>query len=248
MKTQIKNIFNNVRISLRQIFRLENRYTAMQKLAYATGTSDHLEHNENQDYWDILLRKIKDRDVWVNKSALDFASGKGRNVQNLLALSDWLTVDGVDISEKNIEYCKSRFNQGRTRFYCSNGVDVSCLESNKYDFVMSTIALQHIPVYDIRRSIFKDLLRVMKPGGLLSFQMGFGKELCDDLGNLMGGYFDNCYDAKGTNSNHDVQITNPLDLVRDLQEIGLVDIEYTVRPSFSDAKHKEWIYVECYKP
>ena len=44
------------------------------------------------------------------------------------------------------------------------------LNTNEYDFVMSTIALQHICVYDIRYSIMKDIHRVLKDGGVFTAQ------------------------------------------------------------------------------
>lgn len=225
-----------------------NRYTAMQKAAYARGTSDHPEHNENPDYWEILLRNVADNTAyWDGKKALDFACGKGRNIHNLKKVSGWSEVDGVDISEANIEHCKSRFDESGSNFYCCSGINIEEVPSEYYDFVLSTIALQHIPVHDIRSSIFKDIYRVMKEGALFSFQMGAGDSLFDSNGNKLSSYYENSYNASGTNSDHDVQITDPQELVRDLLEIGFKDIEYEIRPSFSDSKHEKWIYVQCYK-
>ena len=51
-----------------------NRYTMMQKGQYYNGTSNHLDHNNNPDYWDVLLGDLKDSNKWTNKIALDFAS------------------------------------------------------------------------------------------------------------------------------------------------------------------------------
>ena len=64
-----------------------NNYTNMQKNQYSSGTSNHPEHNDNPNYWDILLSDLKDSDKWSGKNALDFASGKGRNVSNMLSTS-----------------------------------------------------------------------------------------------------------------------------------------------------------------
>lgn len=226
-----------------------NQYTNMQKVQYSGGTSNHLEHNDNTDYWDILLSDLKNREKWIGKVGLDFACGKGRNVTNMLSLSEWDRVDGVDISERNIKYCTKSYEGQNSNWYCNNGVDVSDLKDNEYDFIMSTIALQHIPVYDIRKSLITDLLRTLKPNGLFSFQMGFGKTLDNDKWNRPKcGYYDNKYNAVGTNSKHDVRVQSENEIIEDLTQIGFTNIETTIRTSFSDDGHPQWIYVKAYKP
>jgi SAM-dependent methyltransferase len=223
----------------------DNKYTKMQKGAYRSGTSNHPEHNDNPDYWNFLLGDLKDRDSWVNKIGLDFACGKGRNVTNMLSLSDWKRVDGIDISEANILYCKENYKEQDSDWYVNNGVDVSGLGDNEYDFIMSTIALQHIPVYDIRKSLITDLLRTLKPGGLFSFQMGYGEEIKPNENRY--GYYENFYNAGGTNSQHDVRVQSEAEIIEDLSDIGFVNIETYVRDTFSDNGHPQWIYVKAYK-
>jgi len=218
----------------------------MQKGAYANGTSNHEEHNTNPDYWNILLGDLKNKENWDGKVALDFACGRGRNVTNMFNLCDWDRVDGVDISEGNISQNKSDYTNQNSNWYCNNGIDVSDLKDNEYDFIMSTIALQHIPVYDIRKSLITDLLRTLKSGGLFSFQMGYGKEILSTENRIP--YFENHYDANGTNSVCDVRVQNIEDIIKDLQEIGYTNVTTEVRESYSDNGHPEWIYVKAYKP
>lgn len=225
----------------------DNKYTNMQKDAYASGTSNHSEHNANPNYWDILLSDLKDKKKWDDGIALDFACGRGRNVTNMFNLCDWHRVDGVDISNSNIEQNKSEYLTQNSNWYCNNGVDVSDLKDNEYDFIMSTIALQHIPVYDIRKSLITDLLRTLKSGGLFSFQLGFGNDLNSELGPRVS-YFENYYDATGTNSVCDVRVQNTNDIIEDLTKIGFVNISVEIRESYSDSGHPQWIYVKCYKP
>lgn len=219
----------------------------MQKNQYHYGTSNHLPHNDNPDYWDILLGDLKDKEKWAGKTALDFACGKGRNVTNMLSLCDWNRVDGIDISIGNIEFNKSEYSNQNSNWYCNNGVDVSDLKDNEYDFIMSTIALQHIPVYDIRKSLITGLLRSLKPGGLFSFQLGFGEGLDSPIGRRSP-YYANSYDANGTNSVHDVRVHNESDVIEDLTNIGYVNVTTEVRESYLDYGHTHWIYVKAYKP
>ncbi len=224
----------------------DNKYTNMQKNVYHHGTSNHEEHNTNPDYWNILLGDLKNKENWDNKIALDFACGRGRNITNMFNLCDWARIDGIDISEGNISHNKTDYQNQNSNWYCNNGVDVSDLKDNEYDFIMSTIALQHIPVYDIRKSLITDLLRTLKSGGLFSFQMGYGKEILSTENRIP--YFENHYDANGTNSVCDVRVQNIEDIIKDLQEIGYTNVTTEVRESYSDNGHPEWIYVKAYKP
>ena len=224
----------------------ENKYTQMQKDAYVNGTSNHEEHNTNPDYWNILLGDLKNKENWDGKVALDFACGRGRNVTNMFNLCDWVRIDGIDISNGNISQNKSDYKNQNSNWYCNNGIDVSDLKDNEYDFIMSTIALQHIPVYDIRKSLITDLLRTLKSGGLFSFQMGYGNEILSTENRIS--YFENHYDANGTNSVCDVRVQNIEDIIKDLQEIGYTNITTEVRESYSDNGHPQWIYVKAYKP
>lgn len=225
---------------------VNNKYTNMQKGQYAGGTSNHEEHNTNSDYWDILLGDLKNFQNWENKIGLDFACGKGRNVTNMFSLCKWNRVDGIDISQGNIDYCKGTYIQQSSDWYCNNGVDVSDLKSDEYDFIMSTIALQHIPVYDIRKSLITDLFRTLKSGGLFSFQMGYGSGLESELGPRVS-YYENHYDAPGTNSICDVRIQNPNEVIEDLEKIGFTNITTEIKESYSDSGHPNWIYVKAYK-
>ena len=224
----------------------ENKYTQMQKAQYAGGTNNHENHNANSNYWDILLGDLKDKENWEGKIGLDFACGKGRNVTNMLNQCDWVRVDGIDISDGNISHNKNEYQSQNSNWYCNNGTDVSELNDNEYDFIMSTIALQHIPVYDIRKSLITDLFRTLKPGGTFSFQMGYGKGLESTIGPRVS-YFENHYDAPGTNSICDVRVHTEEEVINDLKEIGFVNITTEVRESYDDSGHPQWIYVKCYK-
>ena len=106
---------------------------------------------------------------------------------------------------------------------------------------MSTITLQHICVYDIRFNYLKEFYRVLKPGGLLSIQMGYGEGKAGAVD-----YYCNNYDATSTNSNCDTMVTDVEQPINDLGKIGFKDIQVFVRPSYSD-KHPQWIYCKATK-
>lgn len=234
----------------------DNKYSRMQKNFYnshapASGDNVHREHDANDDYWQILLGDCFDDNqntyLFNSNNALDFGSGCGRNVFNLWETDVvWNRTDGVDISEATVALsnaqAKTRGWENKCIFYANNGVDLSILKTDEYMFVMSTIVFQHIAVHEIRFNIMKEIYRVMKHGGLFSFQMGFG----NSPGTVS--YFENHYNATGTNSECDVRVENPEDLIGDLKKIGFTDITYEIKPSFSNTLHKDWIFVKAWKP
>jgi hypothetical protein len=55
-------------------------------------------------------------------------------------------------------------------------------------------------------------------------------------------------DASSTNSNQDVRIMDPEDVVSDLKKIGFVDIEYKITWSWQDNAHEYWIWFKAKKP
>ena len=223
-----------------------NIYTKMQRNQYEReadlmNIDNHMFHNANQDYWDILVSDTETG--FRDKCGLDFGCGCGRSVQNL-----WYRfkrMDGVDISMGNITHARENLNKSgcpveRSNLYHCNGIDISNIQSNQYDFIVSTIVLQHIAVYDIRFNYLKEFYRVMKDGGLLSFQMGFGR------GHGKAEYYENHYQAEATNTFHDTLVTVPNQIIGDLTKIGFSNITYEIRKSFSDG-HPYWIFVKARK-
>lgn len=230
---------------------INNRYTKMQKNFYDSNApkmakTDHIEHNSNKDYWNILLGDLDKKGN--NGIGLDFGSGTGRNVRNLLENWKWNRFDGIDISKQNINeanklFKENGFNDNSYKFYFNNGVDLSELKSDEYNFVMSTIVFQHISVYEIRYALLEEIYRVLKSDGLFSFQMGFNSNPKYKTVT----YYENYYDAKSTNSDCNVRVDYEDDIKKDLEKIGFIDVEITIRNSYSDDVHPKWIYIKAKK-
>jgi|688.fasta_scaffold689506_2 ubiquinone/menaquinone biosynthesis C-methylase UbiE len=227
-----------------------NKYTQMQLNQYnslASGWSQENRdpvvgsfdlHNEWKDY-ENLFTPI---DSQNEKIGLDFACGPGRNIVKYS--NRFKRLDGVDISPVNIQNAKEYISSNGIgcNLYVSNGVGVDCIESNTYDFVMSTIALQHICVYDIRYSIMKDIYRILKNGGVFTAQMGFGSPSPATVG-----YYENYYNAQGTNRTCDVCIESTEQLEKDLIEIGFTNFQFIIGPVGPGDIHPNWIYFNCIK-
>lgn len=230
----------------------DNNYTNMQQRHYdeqasiwspsnrdpVVGTFDG--HNLWKDYDDFLFKNIETSE----KTALDFGCGPGRNIVKFC--DKFKQIDGADISNVNLTNAQKWFKENNIQMtpvlYKNNGVDLKDIASDKYDVVFSTICMQHICVHEIRFSLLSEFYRVLKNGGKISIQMGFGPGHPVTVG-----YFENYYDAKSTNSGCDTRVDSPLELENDLLKIGFKNFEYDLRPTGPGDSHSKWIFFKAEK-
>ena len=191
------------------------------------------EHNRWLDYDLFLFKGVETKD----KVGLDFGCGPGRNlVRYGLAFA---RLDGVDIAPTNLIHAKTWTEMNGRQcptLYETNGLDLRAIPSQTYDVVMSTISLQHISVYDVRRGLLEEFFRVLKSGGAVCFQMGHG--------GLHGVPYRANYYGGGT----DTRIDDPAEIRTDLEEIGYVGISYDVRPVGPGDRHGAWLFVRGFTP
>ena len=230
----------------------DNKYTKMQVNLYDNLASIWSEqnrdpvvgsfdaHNNWPDY-ELLFRNIKNQSESIG---LDFACGPGRNLVKYGFR--FKRLDGIDISSINIQKAKDYVisNGFSPNLFVSNGVDLSVIEDDCYDFVMSTIALQHICVYDIRYSILTDIYRVLKKGGIFTAQMGFGPKT--NYKNSVD-YYENYYEADSTNGNMDTRVEDSNQLKNDLEKIGFINFNFEIRPVGPGDGHSNWIFFNVQK-
>jgi SAM-dependent methyltransferase len=101
--------------------------------------------------------------------ALDFGCGPGRLSQ---ALADHFEhVDGVDISPSMIELARG-FNRhpDRCDYHTLGADDLRLFPDQHFDFIYTTMTLQHLKPRFMRRYL-EEFLRVLRPDGLLIFQV-----------------------------------------------------------------------------
>ena len=79
---------------------------------------------------------------------------------------------GVDISQEMVSIGKQKTkNNPNCKILLNNGINLSDLSSNYFDFCYSFIVFQHIPKKQIVKNYIKEVARVLKPGSYFRFQV-----------------------------------------------------------------------------
>ena len=99
--------------------------------------------------------------------ALDFGCGVGRLSRALK--SSFQRCVGVDISDPMIR--KARELNPACQFIVLGGTDLRMFPDDQFDFVYSNIVLQHQPHCAVVFNYIREFLRVVRPSGLIVFQL-----------------------------------------------------------------------------
>jgi SAM-dependent methyltransferase len=197
-------------------------------------------HHESLDYERWLLAGVS---VRRGALALEYGCGPGRMMLRLAPR--FARIDGVDISEEVLDVARRRCATlaSPPQLLLTDGQNVPDGTHGCYDLAYSVICLQHICVYSVRMQIFEGLFRALKPGGLLTFQMGYGPGHA-----RMVDYFEDFVDAPGTNGVADVGVLHPGEIAGDLARIGFTQTAYALTPTGPGDTHGAWIFVRALKP
>lgn len=116
---------------------------------------------------EMLMRHLAGLGYISNRDgvALDFGCGVGRLTQALGHYFD--SCMGVDISEAMIQQAQSFNELPHCRYLATSSIPLP-FPTDTFSFVYSNIVLQHIPRHFTEKYL-RELIRVLKPGGLLVF-------------------------------------------------------------------------------
>jgi trans-aconitate methyltransferase len=103
-------------------------------------------------------------------SALDFGCGVGRITRALAQRFDECI--GLDISEEMIAAARDLNRSVPNCVFIVNTTDhLGVFEDDRFDLVYTKAVLQHLPDAQVIRAYIAEFVRVLKPGGLLVFQL-----------------------------------------------------------------------------
>lgn len=125
---------------------------------------------------DRMMQSVQDAGLHVARGdAFDFGCGVGRLTLALGAHFE--RVVGVDIADTMIAHARAYNTLGeRVRYLVNTRDDLSLLPDASFDFIYSSIVLQHIPPEASARYV-AEFMRLLRPGGLAVFHVPAGKPI-----------------------------------------------------------------------
>ena len=170
---KIALIINNWDQSKAYMHMQKNLYNVLSEKDIKKFCVGSFDEHEKYDYESKLLKYFSGK----FERALDYGCGNGRMIKRFSKY--FKQVDGADIVRINLEYaknyCKDLINS--PKFYLTSGYDLNSINNLTYDFIYSTIVIQHIAPHSVRFAILKEFYRCLKEKGFLAFQMTFTNDI-----------------------------------------------------------------------
>lgn len=105
----------------------------------------------------------------ANQVALELGCGAGRMTRSLSR--NFGKVYAIDISPEMLRHARALLpDTSNIEWILGNGNDLSCLDDGAVDFAFSYIVLHHMPSRDLALGYIREILRVLKLGGVFLFQ------------------------------------------------------------------------------
>ena len=104
------------------------------------------------------------------RRALEIGCGPGRLMKPLSA--QFGEIHGVDVADEMIAIARRRLASiPHAHPHVGSGADLRQFADDSFDFLYSYAVFQHIPAKQVVLSYLQDAARVLKPGGLMRFQV-----------------------------------------------------------------------------
>jgi SAM-dependent methyltransferase len=211
------------------------------------------EHEAFKEYDTVLFRDIP---LTGKETVLEYGCGPARNL--IRWANKFRRIDGVDIAPQCIEKARLHLaaaklpepnlwvNDGRSLpMIPSAANDPNNLKSGEfvgYDIVFMVISHQHITSRSVRMNLYREFLRVMKPGGYLCFQTGYGPGHPRSVD-----YMADTFSTEAEFVDKDVRCEDVEMIKKDLETCGFVWKSHVFTRTCKD-EHPAWIWIQCQKP
>jgi ubiquinone/menaquinone biosynthesis C-methylase UbiE len=104
------------------------------------------------------------------RRAIEIGCGPGRLMKPLSR--QFGEIHGVDVSDEMVRLARARLAQiPHAHAHTGSGADLRQFADSSFDFLYSYAVFQHIPSKEVVFSYLEDAARVLKPGGLMRFQV-----------------------------------------------------------------------------
>jgi SAM-dependent methyltransferase len=133
-------------------------------------TPESFFHSGEEDYGRFVA-PVLDRWQWEpqGKAVLELGCGAGRMTRSFA--QRFARVFAFDISAEMLGHAKALFPEAsNVDWMLGNGFDLSGLGDETVDFAFSYIVLQHMPEPSFSFRYIREMLRVLRPGGMFIFQ------------------------------------------------------------------------------
>lgn len=198
------------------------------------------EHMAFPEYDTVLFRDLP---LTGSEVVLEYGCGPARNI--IKWKDKFARIDGVDIAPGCID--KARVHLAAEglqapNLWVNNGRDLSMVPTEPgYDILFMVISHQHITSRSVRMNLYREFHRVLKTGGYLCFQTGFGPGHPRSVD-----YFTDTFTSEAEFVDKDVRVEDVDALRNDLIDCGFSWMGHKLTRTCKD-EHPLWIWVQCQK-
>lgn len=198
------------------------------------------EHQNFPEYDTVLFRDLP---LTGKEVVLEYGCGPARNI---IRFKDrFARIDGVDIAPECIEKAYINLKDAGVdapNLWSNDGRALDMIADAQYDIVFMVISHQHITSRAVRLNLYKEFLRVLKPGGYLCFQTGFGPGHPRSVD-----YFAENFNNEADFVDKDVRCEDVDHLKTDVVASGYEWMNHILTRTCKD-EHPLWIWVQARKP
>jgi SAM-dependent methyltransferase len=128
-----------------------------------------------EEYCKLVQPVLEERQfVPEDVSMLEVGCGAGRMTASFARR--FATVYALDVSDEMQNLAKQHLASfSNIHWVLGDGTDLSAIPSESVDFVFSYLVLQHLPAEDLAMAYVREMLRVLKQGGIFLFQFNDAK-------------------------------------------------------------------------